>query len=142
MSSVIRDYQLDAITDNDDSLVATAIEMAIEEVSSILTPNNKKVWEDGRLPYDVTAIFAATGTERNALILGHIKTVSLWHLVGLCNTGLDYKDVQDRYDRAIKFIKSLADGTFNSATLPKLTADPPDSKLPYQSGSRRKFNHE
>jgi hypothetical protein len=140
LSSVIREYQLDAITDNNDSIVDEAIAMAIEEASDILTPDNKKKWQDGRLAYDVTQIFNKVGNERNLLMLGRVKTLSLWHLVGLCNTGLDYKDVQDRYDRAKKDLKDLADGTTNSKALPVVTA--PDTKLPYQSGSRQKFNHE
>lgn len=142
LSSAIRDYQLDAITDGDDSLVDIAIEMAMEEVQSILTPNNMKTWEDGRLAYDMVAEFANVADARNPLMLGNVKTVTVWHLIGLCNTGLVYKDAQDRYDRTIAYITGLANGTFNSATLPKVVADPPCDQLPWQSGSRPKFHHE
>lgn len=142
LSSVIRDYQLNAITDGDDSIVDVAIEMAIEEVASILTPNNMKTWEDGRLAYDVAAIFAAEGDARNALMLGNVKTCTIWHLIALCNTGLIYKDAQDRYDRTITYLKGLAQGDYNSATLPKVTVPPPDTQLPFQFGSRCKFHHE
>lgn len=142
LKTVIRDYQLTAITDGDDSIVDIAIEMAIEEAASILTPSNQKVWEDGRLRYDVAAIFAAEGDARNPLMLGNVKTLAIWHLIALCNTGLNYADAQDRYDRAMAYLKGLASGQFNSATLPQIADEPPADDLPYQFGSRTKFNHE
>jgi len=142
LTSAIREYQLDAITDGDDTIIDIAIETAIEEVGSMLTPNNMKVWEDGRLAYDMAAEFANAGAARNALMLTNVKTVTIWHLIGLCNTGLVYKDAQDRYDRAIAYIRGLANGTNNSATLPKVAADPPPDQMPYQSDSRPKFHHE
>ncbi|MEO7212648.1 hypothetical protein [Mucilaginibacter sp.] len=140
--TVIRDYQLDAITDGDDSIVDTAIEIAIEEVSSYFNASDKKVWEDGRPHYDVPAIFAAIGAQRNALMLANTKIVAIWYLLDLCNTGLEYDEAKDRYDRATAYLKALAKGDVNSATLPRLAGPPPEDELPYRFGSRNKFTHE
>lgn len=142
LRSAIREYQLDVITDGDDTIVLMAIDAAIEQVSSILTPNSKKVWDDGRPHYDVPAIFAATGTARNALMLANTKTVAMWHLIQLCNTGLEYDDAKERYDRAIKYLMDLASGEVNSPTLPLITVEPPDDEQPFAMGSRRKFCHD
>ena len=140
--TIIREYQLNSITDNDDTIIDTAIEMAIEEVSSILTADSNKIWQDGRRHYDVEAIFSTTGNNRNALMLGNTKIVAIWHLLILCNTGLDYQEAEGRYDRAIKYLKQLAKGEVNSRTLPLITTEPPEDELPFGFGSRPKFNHE
>lgn len=142
LSAGIRDYQLNAITDNNDTIVEQAIEAAIEEVSSLLVPNDKVQWYQGQFRYDVDAIFAAEGDARNKLMVLNTISVTLWHLILLCNTGLDYKDAQDRYDRAKQYIKDLASGEANSRTLPRITADLPDDIQPFAMGSRPKFNHE
>ncbi|MGZ3753592.1 MAG: phage protein Gp36 family protein [Mucilaginibacter sp.] len=140
--SVIRDYQVEVITDGNDDLVDQAIDAAITEISDSLTANQKKIWEDGRLIYDVPAIFAQAGADRNALVLSYTKTIAVWHLIGLCNAGAEYQKIQDRYDRAMQYFMDLADGTKNSATLPQITVDPPEDIQPYQSSSRPKFHHE
>lgn len=142
LKSGIRDYNLAAITDNDDDIVERAIDAGIEEVSSSLVANEKKEWYAGQFRYDVDAIFSAEGAERNQLMLTNTITVTLWHLVGLCNTGLDYKDLQDRYDRAIKYINDLASGKKNSRTLPRIEEEPPADQEPFAMGSRDKFNHD
>ena len=142
LKSGIREYQLNAITDNDDDIVQQAIDSGIEEVSSSLVANDKKEWFEGQFRYDVDAIFSATGAARNALMLSNTITVTLWHLVGLANTGLDYKDLEGRYDRAIKYVTDLASGKKNSGTLPKITIPPPADQQPFAMGSRCKFNHD
>ncbi|MFD2874048.1 hypothetical protein ACFS5N_16315 [Mucilaginibacter ximonensis] len=142
LRSAIREYQLDAITDNDDTIVQMAIDAAIEQAKSMLTPNDMKIWDDGRPHYDVDAIFTQENADRNALMLANTKTVALWHLIQLCNTGLNYDDAKDRYDRAIKYLKDLGAGIVNSGTLPKITADPPPDQQPFYSGSRAKFSHD
>ncbi|MBD1394270.1 hypothetical protein [Mucilaginibacter glaciei] len=141
-SSVIRMYELDTITANDDTLVDQAIEAAIEEVSGYFVPNDKKQWDDGRPHYDVEAIFNATGTNRNALMMANTKIVAIWHLLILCNTGFEYEEAKDRYDRSTTYLKKLGAGEINSRTLPRITVEPPEDELPFQMGSRPKFNHE
>lgn len=141
-NTVIRQYQLDAILDGDETILPTAIDIGIEEVRDIFTPNDMNKWKDGRPIYDIDAVFQAEGDQRHALLLAYTKIVVLWQLILICNTGLVYGEVKDRYDRTIMLLKELASGDSNSSTLPKIAAPEPDDELPWRSGSRRKFNHE
>lgn len=144
LGSVIYDYQLDQITDGDDNIVLQGIAAAIEEARSYLEPNpNAKVWLDGRLLYDVNAIFSASSTDRNSLILQHCCTLAKWHIAQLCNAEVIYEVAKDRYDRAIDWFSKIAKGTINLSSLPQLvrTEDNTD-KNPFEFGSRVKFNHD
>jgi|SRR6185437_1466523 len=141
LKTVIREYQLDAITDSDDTIVEDAIAAGIEEAASLLTPNDMNKWKDGRPVYDVNAIFTAEDADRSQLILAHTKAITMWHLVYLCNTGLTYAEAEGRYDRSVQALKDLAAGTTNSLTLPRVAPPEPDDELPWQSGSNKKFNH-
>jgi len=141
-NTVIRQYQLDAITGGDETIVPTAIEIALDEVTSIFTPNDMNEWKDGRPIYDIAADLAKDGDDRNATLLAHAKIITLWHLVLLCNTGLVYEEVKDRYDRSIVMLEDIASGKKNSATMTKVVAPEPDDEIPFQMGGRTKFNHE
>jgi len=138
-------YQLDQITEGDSTIIETGIETAIEEVKGYLTPNFKHQFGDGRLIYDVEAIFEAIGTDRNALIFQLTKTVAIWHIINLCNADIMYEQAKERYDRAIKTLGMILKGDMTIKSLPKLdpTVDGSDEKrLPFRMGSRTKFNYE
>jgi phage gp36-like protein len=144
LSSAIYQYQLEQITQGDESIVETAIETAVQEVRSYLDSNYQHANADGRLLYDTEAVFSATGTDRNALILAHTKTVAIWHIIQLCNADVMYQHVKERYDRAIAFLRDLAAGKTSISSLPRLNSegDNPSSRQPFRSGSRPKFNYE
>ena len=91
LKSVIYEYQLDQIievttsnTTNDD-IVLMAIGAAVEEMKSYLNPNLQDRWKDGRSRYDVQAIFSATGSARNPLILELCKNIAVYYLCRLSN---------------------------------------------------------
>lgn len=144
MKTVMYAYQLDEITDGDDTIILTGIATAIEEVKSYLTPNGQHKFRDGRLIYDTVAIFNAVGTDRNELLLSITKTVAEWWITQLCNADVVYEQIKDRYDRATKWLNKLKDGELNLTSLPQLDlfgdSNPEAAKLFY--GSRPKFNHE
>lgn len=144
MQSVIYEYQLEEITEGDDTLILTGIEAAIDEVSGYLTPNDKHHWRDGRFAYDSDAIFAATGTERNALILAITKTVAEWRILQLSNADVIYEKAKERYDRDIKILEKIKNGEMTLKSLPKLDlfsdANPDAPQFNYSS--REKFKHE
>lgn len=144
LGSAIYDYQLNQITEGDDTIIETGCATAIEEVRSYITANNQHGWKDGRFLYDVDAVFNAVGTERNALILAHTKTCAVWHIIQLCNADVMYQHVKERYDRSIAWLRDLASGKVTLSTLPQLTPD--DSNVAGSSntrfGSRTKFNYE
>lgn len=149
LKDAIYQYQLEDITEGDQTIVEDAIDAAIDEVRSYLTPNNQLENYDGRVLYDTQATFAATGENRNPLILAHVKTVTLWWIVLLSNTDMIYEKVKDRYDRSVAYLTKVAKGQVTIATLPvykQPTTDPegnpvqqPDS---FSFGSRPKFSHD
>lgn len=145
LGNVIYDYQLDQITDGNDDIVLQGIAAAIEEAKSYLTCNpNSRAWLDGRILYDVEAIFIATELDRNSLILQHCCTLAKWHIAQLCNADFIYEKAKDRYDRAIDWFTKIAKGTINLSTLPQLVRNETTAgeKQPFQFGSRTKFNHD
>ncbi|MCH4829794.1 DUF1320 family protein [Flavobacterium columnare] len=143
LGSVMYGYQITQITQGDDAVILQAIAAAIVEVKSYLTANNKKEWSDGRLQYDVNAIFSAEGNHRNPLILEVTKTVSKWWIVQLCNADVIYEQAKERYDRAIQWLTKLSKGTVNLEDLAQLDSNASTTeRQPFSSGSRAKFNHE
>ncbi len=63
---------VEEITEGDEQIVLQAIEAAVEEVRSYLRPR-----------YDTDRIFAAEGSERNALVLENTKIVTVWNLIAV-----------------------------------------------------------
>lgn len=145
MGTAIYDYQVEQISDGDETVMPQAIDAAIDEVMGYLTPNDKKNWQDGRPIYDVEAIFSKTGSGRNALLLQITKTIAKFHFIDLCNADILYERAKSNYDRALTKLKDLASGNLTIKSLPLLDNSTPatgDEPLPYRSGSRTKFNHE
>lgn len=148
LKTAIRTEKLNRIADEDDEIISFYINAAITEVKSRLTPNNKKAWLDGRLRYDVDAIFSATGNDRHELLLDITKVVALWRLIIRNNAGVDYAVIESRYQFCIEYLKDLASGYANDSSLPTIkeptdpNGTPTETTLPFRSGSRKKFNHE
>jgi len=134
LGSAIYGYQVDQITEGNDDLVLQAIGAAIEEVGGYLS---------GASLYDVAAIFATTGTNRNALILTHTITVAKWYLVELCNADVIYEQAKERYDRAVKWLISLSKKGVTLESLPVLPIASSSSETDtFGYGSRVKFTHD
>lgn len=144
MKTVMYQYQLEQITEEDDTIIETGINVAVEEVRSYLTPNSKKAWQDGRLVYDVDAVFSATGNDRNALLLEYTKVCAEWQIIKLCNADIIYDHVKERYDRVVAWLRQLAAGDVSISSLPTLDPEGENviNKEPFAFGSRTKFNHE
>lgn len=100
---------VDVITRNDDTIVTAAVDAAISEAKGYLSA------------YDREAIFGALAGARNALLLTFVKDIASWHLLNLCNAGSDMKLRQDRYDRAVGWLKEVQKGNV-SPDLPVITA--------------------
>lgn len=142
----IYNYQVEQITENDESIVFQALDTAEQEVKSYFYINNKKEHLDGRKIYDVDKIFSARGQERNALIVSLCLSVAKWYIVDLCNADIIYDHAKERYDRAIDFLKKLNKGEITLGNLPTLeTSETEETTTESQSflfGSRQKFNHD
>jgi phage gp36-like protein len=155
LKSALYAYQLNEIVEitegdnTNEDIVLMAINAAIEEMKSYLSPNNQSQWNDGRTRYDVVTIFGATGEGRNALILELCKNIAVWYVVRLSNVDIILEKVKDRYDRAIDWLEKVS-GTGKSAGAPAINPGLPtleynpdlDESLPFRFGSRDKFSHE
>ncbi|OBX20970.1 MULTISPECIES: phage protein Gp36 family protein [Bizionia] len=144
LDSAIYGYQVDQITEGDDTIVTMALAAAEEELRSYLSGNNKIENYDGRLRYDVEAILSASGASRNPLIVKHAVVIAKYWLVDLCNADIIYEQAKERYDRSKEWLKDLRDGDVNLSTLPQLSPEDleADVRQPFSFGSRPKFNHE
>lgn len=92
---------VDVINRGDDTITQSAIDAAIAEAKSYLGA------------YDATTIFARTGTARNALLVVFVKDIAAWHFLVLCNAGTELQLRQDRYERAIAWLKAVQKGDVN-----------------------------
>ncbi|RWX00926.1 phage protein Gp36 family protein [Flavobacterium cerinum] len=143
LGQAIYGYQVQEITEGDEGIVLQALAAAEEETRSYLENNVNKMGSlDGRLLYDVAAIFSATGNDRHALIVQHCITIAKWHVIQLSNMDILYEQAKDRYDRAISWLKSLSRGEITLSSLPTISLEDNSTLLPFSSGSRLKFNHE
>ncbi len=134
LGSAIYGYQVEQITEGDDDLVLQAINAAIEEVGGYLAGNSL---------YDVSAIFATTGTNRNALILTHTVTIAKWYIVELCNADIIYEQAKERYDRAVSWLTKLSKGTVTLGGLPTIPIATGETETDtFGYGSRVKFIHD
>jgi phage gp36-like protein len=89
---------LDRITHDDESVVEICEDRAIAEMRSYLS---------GR--YDVDAIFSAEGEERNQLVLMMAIDIALYHLHSIHNPQSMSQIRVDRYERAVEWLKQVAD---------------------------------
>lgn len=112
LKNVAYQYQIDQITMNDDTLVVTALETAMEEIRSYLSHR-----------YDMKKAFEAQESERNLQILHLTKVIALYHLVQLSNVDMLYDRVKGDYDTAITFLNRCAEGKLNPSLPPLQSED-------------------
>lgn len=89
---------IDVIQRNDETILTAAIDGATVEAKGYLKA------------YDVDRVFGASPQERNPLLLIWVKDIATWHFLVLCNAGHEMKLRQDRYDRAINWLKGVQRG--------------------------------
>lgn len=142
----IYDYQVDQITEGDETIVVQALEVAEQECRSYLEANvNLRPNLDGRYLYDVETIFSKRDTKRNALIVQYCITIAKWYIVDLSSADIIMEQAKERYDRVLKNLENLATGktTLGSLPLIRIEDDPDMDELkPFSFGSRKKFHHE
>ena len=73
--------------------------------------------------YDCEKIFSAEGEERNALILMFAIDITIYHIFCQHNPYKLAKIRQDRYDRAIEWLKGVMNGDITIDGAPKLPDD-------------------
>ena len=123
------DYQVDQITNGDESIVISAIDAAVAEVKSYISSR-----------FDSDAIFSLSGKDRSPLILVHVKNIAVWNLLRLSNVDAIYDRYRDAYNDSISFLSKVADGSL----VPDLPyRQSPDGNPPgtLQISSNPKFTH-
>lgn len=108
---------LDALVRNDETVIEQCENDAIAEMKGYL---------GGR--YDVDAIFAKEGDQRNSLILMYAKDIAVYHMFCVHNPYKISQIRQARYDRAIEWLKQVASGNILIADADKLPADEAKSR--------------
>ncbi|MDR2361582.1 MAG: DUF1320 domain-containing protein [Prevotellaceae bacterium] len=130
LKTALYSYQASEITEADDDILLMNIAAAEAEVRSYLAAL-----------YDVNAIFAATGTDRNPLLMELTKNIAVWYIVRLSNVDLIYQHAKERYDAAIEWLNRVADGKL-SPELPAapVADDPTGSGVSWGSSGTRNNN--
>lgn len=98
LTTHLRSESIASIIRDDDALAKSAIDSAISEAKGYLSR------------FDTNAIFSATGSDRNELLLTFVKDISIWHLVNIVNPNIEMKLRQDRYERAVDWLKDVQKG--------------------------------
>ena len=98
LSTHLHDEQVETITRGDNTIAEAAIDAAIAEARGYLTR------------FDTARIFSASGSKRNQLMLIFVKDIAVWHLINLCNAGSELPLRQDRYERAVDWLKAVQRG--------------------------------
>ncbi len=129
LNTVLYNYQLNEIVEQDSDIVLQNIAAAEQETKSYLNI------------YDVDTIFSKTGTERDPLLMEIVKNIALWYIIRLSNVDILDTKAKDRYDRAVNWLKGVADGVI-SPTLPLITGEDGQALLKFKLGSNQKFNHQ
>ena len=107
--------------DYDPQIVEICEDRAVAEMRSYL---NKK--------YDCDKIFSACGTERHALILMFALDITIFHIFCQHNPYKMSKIRQDRYDRAVEWLKGVMRGDVTIDGAPLLPADELEDKSRWQ----------
>ena len=105
----------------DPQIIEICEDRAISEMRSYLNKN-----------YDCEAIFNANGADRHALILMFAIDISVYHIFCQHNPYKIAKIRQDRYDRAIEWLKGVMKGDITIDGAPLLPADDLSDNSPWQ----------
>jgi len=123
----IRQSVLSQVIEQDASLLHEAELATLAEIESYL-----------RSRFDVQAIFATTGTDRNALLVMYAVDILLYHLHSRINPS-QIPDLRiERYNNAIEWLKAVAKGMLSPA-LPTIESNENSTKFMIGSQKRRRL---
>lgn len=96
---VIGDAAFRTISQADPILVENAEVEAIEEMSGYLRP-----------VYNVKAVFSASGSRRNRLVVMYTADIALYHMSAALPQKMGSEIRKERYDRAIRWLEGVQSG--------------------------------
>lgn len=102
---------------------------AIEEISGYLRPK-----------YDIEAIFSATGTERNGLIVMYACDIALYNMAASAGGRMNSDVRKERYDRAIKWLSDVQAGKI-VPDLPATVNPDGQTGIPLRWGSAKRLDN-
>lgn len=118
---------LDALVRDDQSLVEICENRAIAEMRCYLSKR-----------YDCDAIFSASGEDRNQLILMMVIDIAVYHIFCIHNPQKLSQIRKDRYERAVEWMRAVADEEISIEGVPMLPEDERASKASLMFKSNRK----
>lgn len=118
---------LDALVRDDQSLVEICEDRAIAEMRCYLSKR-----------YDCDAIFSASGEDRNQLILMMVIDIAVYHIFCIHNPQKLSQIRKDRYERAVEWMRAVADEEISIDGVPMLPEDERASKASLMFKSNRK----
>ena len=118
---------LDALVRDDQSLVEICEDRAIAEMRCYLSKR-----------YDCDAIFSASGGDRNQLILMMVIDIAVYHIFCIHNPQKLSQIRKDRYERAVEWMRAVADEEISIEGVPMLPEDERASKASLMFKSNRK----
>lgn len=118
---------LDALVRDDQSLVEICKDRAIAEMRCYLSKR-----------YDCDAIFSASGEDRNQLILMMVIDIAVYHIFCIHNPQKLSQIRKDRYERAVEWMRAVADEEISIEGVPMLPEDERASKASLMFKSNRK----
>jgi hypothetical protein len=89
---------VEAISGDDERLLLAAIKGAISEAKGYLNA------------FDIAAIFAKTGDDRDDLLLIWLKDMAVWHYINIARPSVDFDVRERRYNAAIAWLKGVQKG--------------------------------
>lgn len=122
--------QIEAISDGEETMLQAAIDAAMVEAKGYLTA------------FDIVTELAKTDADRNPLLVIFIKDIAVWHFVNICNVNTSLELRENRYNRAIAWLRGVQKGEI-VPDLPVLTNnDGVADNLPYKITSNpKRGNH-
>lgn len=94
----LRDETITAISGEDLTLLTMAITGAESEAKGYLHK------------FDIAAIWAKTGDQRDPLMTIWLKDIAVWHFINIANPGVDFSVRERRYNAAIAWFKGVQKG--------------------------------
>lgn len=126
--SIIIPEILERLTNKDDTILTDIVNESIEEMKGFLEASN----------YNVNA-FDATGTDRNKVLLKHLKRICTYELYKRKDHPID-QDTQNAYDETMTWLEKVAVGKLAIYGLPKNTQSSTESGGDYiEFGSNTKY---
>lgn len=109
---------LDAVTRDDGALIKICEDRAVKDMRNYL-----------HLHYDVDAIFSAQGEARDPMLVMFCVDITVYHLFTMHNPRNMSKIREDRYNRAIAWLKAVGRGNDVAEGLPERTDK--EENVPY-----------